>query len=110
MRMVDHYEQYNRTGRVTRDTGDWTHVPVHVRITDHPERKRQARQAGSAGTAIVLAPEDVEEIRRLAVEEGRSINHIRRLYDLSASRTRRILAGGDPGPQGQTGRPKKVRA
>jgi hypothetical protein len=49
--MVDHYEQYNRTGRVTRDTGDWTHIPFHVRITEHPDRIRLARQAEEAAKA-----------------------------------------------------------
>lgn len=105
---MDHYEQYNRNGRVTRDTGDWTHVPIHVRITNHPERKRLAvlKEANKSGPTKIT-PEDVEEIRRMAAE-GYSLATIRTRFELSDSRTQRIVSGGDPGPVGQIGRPRKA--
>lgn len=104
---MDDYERFNRTGQISRDTSDYSHVPVHVRLTRHPVRSRQKRhETTSAFAPRELDEADVAEIRRLAAE-GYSSDYVREVFSIGSARARRIMEGGTPEPRKATGRPRR---
>lgn len=77
------YNHYNKTGVVTRDTGDLSHVPEHVRITRHPERTRKQKQADPVPSVRAeLTEEQVDEIKA-ALLAGRTRRWLARKYSVS---------------------------
>jgi hypothetical protein len=104
---MDDYERFNRTGQISRDTSDYSHVPVHVRVTRHPVRSRQKKhETVAAFSPKELDEADIAEIRRLAAE-GHTPDYVREVFSIGHARAKRIMEGGTPEPQKATGRPRR---
>jgi hypothetical protein len=94
---VTDYDHYNTTGRVTRDTSDWSHIPEHIRITQHPEKIRNPGKPTLPRGYTELSEKDIAGIIALH-KAGKAWSTIRRRYHLSEQRVKRIIETGDATP------------